>query len=93
MKTKTILPFALLILAAGSASAATRYVWQSSPSPGPPHTSWAAAARVIQNAVDAAAPGDQTVVTNGLQFKADRGFHHGEHELTRTESLTTGRSN
>lgn len=49
-----------------SASAATRYVWQDSPSPGPPYTNWTTAAHVIQDAVDAALAGDEIVVTNGI---------------------------
>ena len=43
------------LLFLGSASAATRYVWQDSPSPGPPYDTWANAAHDIQTAVDAAA--------------------------------------
>jgi len=54
-----------LLLVASSVSAATRYVWQGSPSPGPPYTNWPTAAHVIQDAVDAAAAGDEIVVTNG----------------------------
>ena len=40
-----------LLLPLATASAATRYVWQGSPSPGPPYTNWATAAHVIQDAV------------------------------------------
>ncbi len=53
------------LLFLGSASAATRYVWQDSPSPGPPYDTWANAAHDIQTAVDAALAGDEIVVTNG----------------------------
>jgi hypothetical protein len=56
----------LFLSSARSGFAATRYVWQASPSPGPPYTNWLSAARVIQDAVDAAAPGDEIVVTNGF---------------------------
>ena len=48
------------------ASAATNYVWQSSPSPAPPFDDWSTAAHTIQEALDAAAPGDEILVTNGV---------------------------
>jgi len=56
----------LLLAATGSVSAAVRYVWQGSPSPTPPYTNWATAATTIQAAVNAAADGDEIVVTNGV---------------------------
>ncbi|MHC1763363.1 MAG: choice-of-anchor Q domain-containing protein [Verrucomicrobiia bacterium] len=62
----------LLLSAAVSASAATRYVWQDSPSPGPPYTNWTTAAWAIQEAVDAAAPDDEIAVTNGLYATGGR---------------------
>jgi hypothetical protein len=48
------------------------YVWLDSPQPEPPYTNWATAARVIQDAVDAAAAGDEIVVTNGLYAAGGR---------------------
>lgn len=41
------------------------YVWQDSPNPTPPYSTWATAAHSISNAVVSAAPLDQIVVTNG----------------------------
>jgi len=49
-----------------NAAAATRYVDLNSPSPAPPHTSWASAARNIQDALDIAGTGDLVLVTNGV---------------------------
>jgi hypothetical protein len=65
----------LMILSAVPASAATRYVWQDSPSPAPPYTNWATAAHIIQEAVDAADPGDTVLVTNGVYATGGRAIH------------------
>jgi hypothetical protein len=62
----------LLLTVTVSASAATRYVWQSSPIPTPPYSNWAKAARVIQDAVDVAVAGDEIVVTNGTYAAGGR---------------------
>jgi hypothetical protein len=62
----------LLLAATGSAAAATRYVWQESPSPGPPYTNWTSAAHVIQDAVDAAQTGDTVLVAGGVYATGGR---------------------
>jgi len=72
MKNPTSLTFTTVLLAASSLPAATLYVSLESTNPTPPYTSWQNAARVIQDAVEAAAAGDQIVVTNGTYATGGR---------------------
>jgi hypothetical protein len=62
----------LLLLAASTAFAAVRYVDVNSPNATPPYTNWITAATNIQDAVDAAASGDEIVVTNGIYANGGR---------------------
>jgi hypothetical protein len=55
-----------ILLAVSNVSADTHYVSLGSTNPTPPYTNSATAATNIQQAVDAAAGGDQIVVTNGV---------------------------
>ena len=67
MKTKLLLWWAVgLLVALSRAQAATIYVDAASTDPVPPYADWPTAAANIQDAVDAAAPGDEIVVTNGV---------------------------
>src|SRR5215831_2668126 len=56
----------LLLATAGRALAGTHCVDVNSANPTPPYTNWATAATNIQDAVGAAAAGDEIVVTNGV---------------------------
>ena len=58
----------VFLLIAGKSRADIHYVWGDNPdTPAPPFTNgWASAATRIQDAVDAAMPGDEVWVTNGV---------------------------
>lgn len=53
-------------------SAAVLHVWIQSPTPAPPYVSWATAAHNLQDAVDAANPGDTVLVTDGVYAAGGR---------------------
>ena len=56
----------ILLFAASSAVGAVRYVNVNNGVPASPYTSWSTAATSIQNAIDAAAPGDTVLVADGV---------------------------
>jgi hypothetical protein len=67
MKTMKLLPvLVVLILFAIRAGATTFYVDAGNLTPAAPFTNWPTAATDIQSAIDAASPGDQILVTNGV---------------------------
>src|SRR5262245_17985190 len=63
-------------------SAATRYVKAGNGSAAPPYNSWATAAATIQEAVDAADPGDLVLVTNGVYAVGGRPDNYYGNDLT-----------
>jgi len=62
----------VFLLGAASASATTHYVDLNGTNATPPYTNWAAAAVTIQDAVDAAGPGDAVLVNDGVYATGGR---------------------
>jgi parallel beta-helix repeat protein len=77
-----------LLVALTRASAATHYVDAASTNAVPPFTNWANATAVIQDAVDAAAPGDEIVVTNGVYQTGARAVYGMSNRVAVTKGVT-----
>jgi len=73
--SNALLTLPLLLAATASSTATARYVNVNNASPTPPYTSWATSAMDIQAAVNAAAAGDEIVVTNGVTLFAPHSTH------------------
>ena len=67
-----LLVLACFLCLAVPALATTRYVNLDNPAPVSPFTNWLAAATNIQDAIDAASPGDLILVTNGIYKTGSR---------------------
>jgi hypothetical protein len=72
-----LLLLAILSLTSARLQADTRYVDVNSVTPVSPYTSWATAARFIQNAIDVSSSGDTVLVTNGVYNSGGRTGHPG----------------
>src|SRR3954464_2476675 len=75
IRNPAFLPLTLALLTARPLPAAVHYVDLNSASPTPPFLTWQIAARTIQDAVDAAGPGDEIVVTNGVYATGGRAVY------------------
>jgi hypothetical protein len=87
MKPTFFTAFTILALSNIGTRASVLYVDLNSVSPAPPYTNWATAATNIQDAVDAASPGDLVLVTNGVYQTGSRSNVEGLNRVAVTKAL------
>lgn len=78
----------MVVLGVLTGFAETRYVWQDSPNPGSPYTSWDTAAHQIQTAISASVAGDTVIVADGVYTDSLNGTLDSSQVIINQDDLT-----